>query len=356
MNKTTKEFELIRPLYERYRIKVTSLIKELISESNIDIVSIESRTKDIKSYDDKTSRPEKNYKDPLKEITDLCGIRIITYYTEEIYKIAELLENEFEIDNENSIDKTKVNSPDKFGYLSLHYVIKLGEKRNTLIEWKPFKDLKVEIQIRTILQHSWAAIDHKLRYKTKGEIPSILKRKIFRLSALLELADEQFLSIKNETENLQNDIDTSINIGNLDMEINLLSIESFLNKNPKVNKIIDIALICGYKKDENEIYYDDENHQYFLKRLLSVINKSSITSIEDLDKVLDSDTDIIKKVFSEFLKIFKTKTAEYFHAIGTDLISILIIMLDNNNNFSNKLSLVDVDWTVFKETIYHIKK
>ncbi|VXB96223.1 putative Region found in RelA / SpoT s family protein [Flavobacterium sp. 9R] len=356
MNKSTKEFELIRPLYERFRIKATSLIKELISESDIDIASIESRTKEIESFDEKTSRPEKNYKDPIKEITDLCGIRIITYYTEEIYKIAELLEKEFEIDTGNSIDKTKINSPDKFGYLSLHYVVKLGKKRNTLVEWKSYKDLKIEIQIRTILQHSWATIDHKLRYKTKREIPSILKRKIYRLSALLELADEQFLSIKKETENLQNDIDTSIDSGNLKIEINLLSVDSFLNANPKVDKIIEIALKCGYKEDEDEINYTTDTDQYFLNRLINVINKSSIKSIEDLDKLLDSDSDKIEKAFFEFLNLFKTKTKDDFHTIGTDLIAILIIMLDDNIDFSNQISLKDIDWKPFVETIREIKK
>jgi ppGpp synthetase/RelA/SpoT-type nucleotidyltranferase len=356
MNKSTREFEIIRPTYERCRVKITSLIKELISESNIDIVSIESRTKEIESFEEKTSRPEKNYKDPLKEITDLCGIRIITYYTEEIYKIAELLETEFEVDLENSIDKTKMNSPDKFGYLSLHYVIKLGEKRNELIEWKAYKDLKFEIQIRTILQHSWAAIDHKLRYKTKGEIPSILKRKIYRLSALLELADEQFLSIKKETESLQNDIDTSIDSGNLKIEINALSLESFLNSNLKVDKIIEIASNCGYMTDEEENDYGPETYQYFIQRLITIINKSSIKSIEDLDKLLNSDTDKIKKAFIDFLKVFKTKTTSEFYTVDTDLISILIIMLDKEKDFSNNISIKDIDWEPFLKTIQEIKK
>ena len=356
MNKSTKEFELLRPTYERYRIKATSLIKELISETNIDIVSIESRTKEVESFDEKTSRPEKNYKDPIKEITDLCGIRIITYYTEDIYRIAELIENEFEVDPENSIDKSKINSPDKFGYLSLHYVIKLGKKRNALIEWKSYKDLKIEIQIRTILQHSWASIDHKLRYKTKGEIPSILKRKIYRLSALLELADEQFLSIKNETETLQNEIVSSIDNGNLKIEINVLSIESFFNANPKVDRIIEIASNCGYKTDEEEIDNSPETHQYFLNRLINVINKSSIKSIEDLDKLLSSNTKKIEKAFIEFLDIFKTKTEEDFHTVDTDLIAILIIMLDDKNDFSNKITINEIDWNPFLETVQEIKK
>ncbi|MNJ50543.1 GTP pyrophosphokinase YwaC [compost metagenome] len=56
--------------------------------------------------------------------------------------------------------------------------------------------LKAEIQIRTMLMHAWAAISHKLLYKKEDDAPTQVKRQLNRLSALIELADEQFDSIK----------------------------------------------------------------------------------------------------------------------------------------------------------------
>lgn len=177
-------------LYETYANKLTDLLNNILKNHNINISQIDSRTKGIESFINKINKKEKEYKDPLIEITDLVGIRIITYYIEDVYKIGKLVKNEFNIDLANSVDKSEVLDPDKFGYLSNHYIISLKESRGKLTEWKNFKNLKAEIQVRTILQHAWAAIDHKLRYKTIIEIPNNLKRKLFRLSAILELADE----------------------------------------------------------------------------------------------------------------------------------------------------------------------
>ena len=49
----------------------------------------------------------KNKYQKLDEITDLSGIRVITYYTDTVDQISKLIENEFIIDRDNSIDKRK---------------------------------------------------------------------------------------------------------------------------------------------------------------------------------------------------------------------------------------------------------
>lgn len=83
-------------------------------------------------------------------------MRIITYFSEDVDKIASIIQSEFEVDEHNSVDKRIKLDPVRFGYLSLHYVVKLNSTRVRLSEYIIFKDLKVEIQIRSILQHAWA--------------------------------------------------------------------------------------------------------------------------------------------------------------------------------------------------------
>lgn len=118
-------------------------------------------------------------------------------FTDDVDEVAKIVENEFELDMENSIDKRKSESPDKFGYISLHYVIKMKQNRTELPEYKKFKNLKAEIQIRTSLQHSWAEMEHGLQYKRDTSLPYKIKRQLFSLSSLLEIADSQFLLLKN---------------------------------------------------------------------------------------------------------------------------------------------------------------
>ena len=343
-----EEYTSIRPAYDRFRSKLTELITELIESSDADMASIESRTKSIESFEEKINRYGKNYKNPLEEVTDLCGIRIITYYTEDIYKIAELIENEFKIDKENSVDKTEIQSPDKFGYQSLHYVLSIGPKRNKLAEWKAFKDFNCEIQIRSILQHSWAAIDHKLRYKTKGEIPSKLKRKIYRLSALLELADEEFLSIKNQTKDLHSEIENSIDSGNLDLEFNTLSIHSYFDRNDKIDDIVKVAETIGFIK--SVIPQEKEIQNIYYSRLIDVLNNSALNTIEDLDNFLDQIKGSIKAILSRFKNAFDKKQDDFIYAIASDLVLILVVLSEETHvNFNTELIEI-IEWGPMTDT------
>ncbi len=360
MSESIKEYTLIRPSYEIFQNKLTELLKELIRESNIEIVSIESRTKSIESFKEKINRPEKNYNNPINDITDLCGIRIITYYTEDIYKIAQLIEDEFKIDSDKSIDKTKINIPDKFGYQSLHYILRIGKKRDKLVEWKSFKMYTAEIQIRTILQHSWAAIDHKLRYKTKKEIPSLLKRKIYRLSALLELADEQFLSIKKETSKLNNEIEDSIDKGELNLEFNRLSLRSYLYDNSEINEIIKIAENFNYLHYNDPYFnlndYYDEIQWELYSRLIETLNQSSLKTIKDLDNFIKNNKESFIRNLKQFKLHFDSISDSKIYAISTDLLVILLIMGDKSINISNQNLRSVIDWEPMWQTLEALLK
>nr|WP_299167244.1 hypothetical protein [uncultured Allomuricauda sp.] len=350
MSDFIKEYSLARPLYESFQLKLTELLKELIKESEIEIVSIESRTKTIESYKEKINRPDKNYKDPINDITDLCGIRIMTYYTEDIYKIAELIESEFAIDDDKSVDKTMVNSPDKFGYQSLHYVLSLGKKRDKLVKWRKYKAFVAEIQIRTILQHSWAAIDHKLRYKTKGEIPSVLKRKIYRLSALLELADEQFLSIKNATSKLNFEIEDSIEKGELNIEFNNLSLHSYIKDNSKISSIVGQAIDIGYLEDPEIGLSIEDTYEVFYTRLIATLNESSLENIKDLDNFLDNNKKVVKEKLNTFLKLFNSTNDSEIYAVATDILLILLVMVDEKIDLSNNKLREIIHWDPLLKT------
>ena len=94
---------------------VTSLLETLIKEAQIHPHSINGRVKDLKSLEAKIKQQNKNYSS-LDQITDICGIRIITYFSEEVDLVARLVEREFVVDAQNSVDKRIFSDPDRFGY------------------------------------------------------------------------------------------------------------------------------------------------------------------------------------------------------------------------------------------------
>lgn len=191
-----KEFDNKKYKYDEFEKCLNNLLLQLVKTTDAAVHAVSSRRKGRDSFIKKINKPGKAYAE-ISEVTDLVGIRITTYFESEVDKIKAIVEQELEIDIDNSVDKRKLHDPDRFGYMSLHYVVKLKANRLKLPEYSNFKGMKAEIQIRSILQHTWAEIEHDLGYKSKYSVPKNLKRRFSQLSSLLELADREFLEIRN---------------------------------------------------------------------------------------------------------------------------------------------------------------
>ena len=162
------------------------------------------------------------------------------------------------IDEENSIDKGKLLDPDRFGYLSLHYVVSFLPSRLSLTEYRNFAEYKAEIQIRSILQHTWAEIEHDLGYKTKLAVPREVQRQFSRLAGLLELADDEFISIRNKLKQYEVNIAKVIDESPASALINKASLIEFIKSNKIANSLDrKIAAIDSSKVTYNESYFDD---------------------------------------------------------------------------------------------------
>lgn len=190
-----KEYEVERDKYQSFARTVDNLLVRLLASEGITVHSVGHRCKTVNSLRGKVEK-KRSY-ETLSQITDLAGVRLITHYEDDVHKIAKVIESEFVIDEVNSIDKGKALDPEKFGYLSLHYVASLSGGRAALKEYSAFRGMKVEIQVRSILQHTWAEIEHDTGYKSSIEIPKHIRRRFSRLAGLLELADQEFIGIRD---------------------------------------------------------------------------------------------------------------------------------------------------------------
>jgi len=215
-----------RLTYEKLSNRVEAIITDILDEKGIEHHIINSRTKTISSFSKKISNSKyRNHSD----LTDLAGIRVITYVEDSIPHICKIIEENFKIDKENSLDKGKNLGLDKVGYKSVHFVAELPDSRVKLTEYKKFNKLKFEIQIRTILQHSWAEIEHDRNYKFDGRLPSSIQRRFKLLAGLLELADNEFNSISNEIDSYSNEVKSKTELGDLEIPINSTSIKEYFN-------------------------------------------------------------------------------------------------------------------------------
>ena len=186
--------------YDQYAIILKSVLGQIAQKySPLSIVQV--RRKTIAGFAEKIHRKGGKYKDPLNEITDLCGGRIITQTVSEIKPICDYIEKHFEIDWKNSIDVSQRHKPAEFGYRSVHYIIQLkpGEFPNGDIQGaipKNVYKLKAEVQVRTLLEHAWAGFTHDMSYKNAFKIPVKWERQLAAAAATLESVDASFIHIQ----------------------------------------------------------------------------------------------------------------------------------------------------------------
>lgn len=229
-------YQKVRPLYEEFAEAVKGVINEALRASGIRVHSIEARAKSIDSFGKKASsasdsdpaRPE--YSDPITEITDLAGVRIITFLVETLRAVDEAVNREFDVIEQ--ADKADILlKQEKFGYHSIHYLARFRPNRTALPEYKRFQDLMAEIQLRTILQHAWAEIQHDIQYKSVETIPSSIGRRFMSLAGMLEIADREFQAIQNEDERLRSEARKSVRAGHLEkVEITPDALKAYLDK------------------------------------------------------------------------------------------------------------------------------
>jgi len=322
----SRQYLLSRPLQEEFTAKTVELIKALLHVQRIEAHLIESRTKEPESFREKINRSPHKYQNPLNEITDLSGIRIIVYYEKELNTISELIAKEFDIDWSNSSDKRKAHKPEEFGYQSIHYVVKLSKSRSSLLEWHHLAGLQAEIQVRTVLQHAWAAISHKLQYKREEDVPQILRRRLFRLSALLELADEEFMILRDKTNSLAEVVQYKLAEGDTDVEVNGLTIGVFLNTSQVVSAIVTDAQRAGFGFEP----HPGDNDEDDFSDLVALCNFLGLKTIFNLKVTLEHST---KWSYEYLLK--QMQSNEGFWDASPSFISQLILI----KAFSDRITI-----------------
>lgn len=195
-----REYDRRHSLYAEFTSTIRALLVDLLNQYQITVHSVSSRLKEKQSLETKLSREGRHYT-KIDDITDICGLRIITFYPDQVDSISSLICNEFIVDQKHSVDKRALIDPDRFGYVSVHHIIKLTPSRLRLTENRRFSNCQAEIQVRSILQHAWAEIEHDLGYKNESVVPKQIRRRFSRLASLLELADDEFTRIRDEVSN-----------------------------------------------------------------------------------------------------------------------------------------------------------
>jgi len=184
------------PDYDRASRNLREAIELLLAQAKIANLAVTARVKSFESFAGKVDR--KGYVQPFEQVTDFVGIRVILYLPRDVPPVLDMLRKEFDvIEDEDTSDRLADN---EFGYRSHHILLKIREVWASTPSFRGLDRMYAEVQIRTLMMHAWADIAHKLDYKSKEQIPTDIRRRLFLLSAKIEEVDQQFESLVENVE------------------------------------------------------------------------------------------------------------------------------------------------------------
>lgn len=234
--KSVAAYLQVEQFYKDLASVTARIISECLKHAEISVHSVDFRAKEPASLGRKAAIPSESnpnipkYKKPLEEITDLAGVRVITYFPSTLDVVDIVIRSEFDVIEFSNKGEILIVQ-DKFGYQSIHYLVKINSKREGLSEYQRYKGKIVEIQVRTILQHAWAEIEHDIQYKSSFSIPKEIRRRFHALAGMLEIADREFQSIQEVDKSLSDQADTNVQSGNLEfVEITPKSLNAYLDR------------------------------------------------------------------------------------------------------------------------------
>lgn len=188
------EFESRRPTFQRAAENIAEAISLLLERVDLKPLAVTQRVKTFGSFAEKVTR--KNYDKPFEQNTDFVGIRVICYLPHDADAAVKTLKKEFDVIE--SINKSESLEPNEFGYRSHHLLLKVPSTWENTPNYQGLRGTPIEVQIRTLMMHAWAEIEHKLQYKSTSQVPRELQRKLFLLSGKVEEVDSQFQELVSD--------------------------------------------------------------------------------------------------------------------------------------------------------------
>jgi ppGpp synthetase/RelA/SpoT-type nucleotidyltranferase len=149
---------------ERAARLIRDEVERVVRDTGAFVQIVGARAKTVNSLRAKLRR--KQYKRPIQRLMDLIGVRVITYYRDAVDPIVARLRDTFEINEKDTIDKRRALGLREFGYRSVHVIARLRPTQLLALANSPVRKRWFEIQVRSIVEHAWAEIEHEIVYKS----------------------------------------------------------------------------------------------------------------------------------------------------------------------------------------------
>ena len=194
-----EQYGELLPRLNQASAAIGDAIRARLRDDGLNHHTVQARVKDPGSVKGKLDRLTADgkfkYERGLEQLDDLIGVRVIMFLEPDIADVATALKGQFRCREDD--DKTSSQRRNgQIGYAGRHLILEVPAE-NVPVGCQAFIGERFEVQIRTVLQHAWAAFEHDIRYKGLAEANAEVDRAFTMASTLIELADAQFSAIND---------------------------------------------------------------------------------------------------------------------------------------------------------------
>lgn len=284
-------YEEVESAYDRFAARIEELLRNLMDDGEIDYVWTNRATLSVDDFVDEIYINERDgisVTDPFAtRAFHVAEVRVVTKTKADSLGVCELLEREFEVDAELSMtfdaaeaSNVRMEEPGYLGRIAYDFpriVVSLTAARLGLPEWEEFEGMRAVVEVPSLMQRTWFEIDrHLLPHVSDASYPSEVRETIARAAALFAQAEAEIAEIPLLSERVEQEYERAIHEGDLDLELNMNSLHTYLRDSRAISHLQAVAQEAGMEEGP-ELPLADEGDLWTIRRC-------GCATVRDLDQ------------------------------------------------------------------------
>jgi ppGpp synthetase/RelA/SpoT-type nucleotidyltranferase len=222
-------FRRIRPRYERFAESLRTIL-EAVAQRRAPLAIVQARAKPVASFAEKAQREEARLGDPLQELRDLCGARIVVQTEDQIREVRAWIERYFEVDASESRVTERPAGPAPGGYPPVRLIARLDRPRAEALTAAVGVEIReemlglwAEIEVQTVLEHAWRHVNREMGHDVPLPMPERWSAELRSVGDLLKAVDRSFARIRTGFERYRTTYPAHLGKDELEREIEILA-------------------------------------------------------------------------------------------------------------------------------------
>jgi ppGpp synthetase/RelA/SpoT-type nucleotidyltranferase len=289
-----------RGVYDAFAESLEHLLRTLLEEDGVDYawVSWFSRSPEAVASDlNRARRSGQVFDNPLESSLRVAGVNVVVETLAPVREIVELVSREFSVDAPASVSIEEAAARnDQHAYP--YALVSLDERRRELAEWSRFAGLHLRVEVKTILQDAWEAIDLDFPFYEPGSYPGNVRDLLARCALGLAAVDTDLAEAKDAIARFLAEYEESIAAGELELPVNGVSMLAYMRTSELIQSLTDVAEDVGFPSEPD--YVLDWADTYDMVWLL---RRADIHTLAELQRFLQKATPRTRDTLASLLLV-----------------------------------------------------